>query len=271
MIIPRSKIIGYENPELIYYLVQKNQDYRQQLLDFLLDASLMASLNSVLYAYLQKTTNDDFKILEIGAGAGHLAVTFFQLFPDLSISWQIIETDRLVREAKLSGFEEECLEFYSLDQFSQFPRQTYDLLIANSALQYISSPLDYLLNLVDSHTIRSIYIGKTPITDDATTITGIQYSRLTSNGPGLYLENKPLKRALDSSFNIKLVEYPIHTLSASQLLTILKDYQMAYEFLEGHIEIHLSCALTKAFLNHKFCSKVRIPTRSRFYMSRNSR
>lgn len=95
--IKKDRNLGYKNSELIREIILKNQSYHDSLKYKRIDPSTLGSIVSLLSTIsgnlYEKSSLD---VLEIGGGAGHLAMTFSTLFPEIKLNWTNVETPELI-------------------------------------------------------------------------------------------------------------------------------------------------------------------------------
>lgn len=221
----RNKISDYTAEELVSHITFKNREYRKRLkLHQEIDGGVTNSLLAVSLA-LMKSNIPHVSVIDLGGGGAHLHASLRILYPEIQFNFIVIETAEMVRQ-NLNNHES-GLSFTTLSNFLSSEPYKYDVLIANSCLQYLDEPLTNLLQVIKHSHVNFMYIGKTPFHDGSGYINGIQTSLLTSNGP-----------KVNTSSAKTIVSYGAKILPLLEFYEILKcDWQIVFQLVEGTFQL----------------------------------
>ena len=210
---------GYQNPDLVSAVVEKNrilQAQKKSMIEFDL-----GSMRAVLAIGLAKQKNK-ITVLDFGGGGGfHWNVARIAFGDTLHLDWRVIETPAMVEVAKKS-INQEGLRFYDSIGASHTPTEAIDLVLTSSSLQYCSSPLEVLKELMQVQA-RTMFITRTPFYNGSRALFTTQRSFLSENGPGL----------LPPGYVDVLVEYPVTYFPKAQIESqILTEYSFRFALNE---------------------------------------
>ncbi len=213
---------GYQNPDLVNVVVEKNRIYREKLSvvftapTFDIDA-IRAVLASALSLSRKKLIVIDFG----GGGGNHYAVSKAALSAAVEFDWRVIETAKMTKVANsvLSNIE---LRFFDSLADAVKDLEVIDLVLENSSLQYCEDPLKTLFELTNVGA-RHIFITRTPFSNSDLSYVTTQQSNLSENGPG----------PLPNGFVDAQVSVPITFISINKVENVLeKNYKIRYKLNE---------------------------------------
>jgi putative methyltransferase (TIGR04325 family) len=185
-----TRLIGYENSELVSEIVRKTIKRRGELVSGApLQLSEMRSMIGLL-----NLKSDNLRVLDFGGGAGTHFDTFSSVFPNLIIEYYVVETPEMVNTAKKMRSPEGKLNFLTLEELEGVSKE-FDLLLINSSLQYTTDPIEILKSLIKLKP-KQIWMTRLPLNEESETLTISQISKLSDNGPGI-----------NSNYNNEKVEY----------------------------------------------------------------
>jgi putative methyltransferase (TIGR04325 family) len=165
------------------------------------------------------------RVIDFGGACGaHYfgAKAFFR--NSVEFEWTVVETRAMAGKGR--ALEDDELRFSdSLSEATQ-SLQEIDLVYSSGALQYVPSPLETLNNLLD-YNAEYLFLNRLALIDDVdelSSITTIQTSRLSENGPG------PLPEGMKDG----AAKYPITFVNKRILETRLRErYRLLLNFEEG--------------------------------------
>lgn len=264
--LSRFQNSSYENVDLIKAIILRNEVYAQSLQSKKIDAGTLGSLLSLIVTFNSILANrSDLKVLEIGGGAGHLALTFQTLFPRMKLDWINIETPEFVKHFRSTKRMPSGFDIISWNEIEDLKLTTRDIVIANSSLQYLSDPIKTVVDLIAFSDAKFFYVGKTPITRQTYLCEeSLQFSRISSNGPRSEFSQQLETFTLES--NSTVISYPIRGVSHDELLRVFKNWALVFEFIEGNIDFHLYCNFPGSLLGHRTCKKKRVPNISMLFV-----
>lgn len=209
----------YENIDLVKVVVDKNLIYRQKLhADTVFD---LGTLRTLIALGLSKT-NDALNVVDFGGSAGyHFTVASKALGEETKLKWNVVETKVMAKEAQRIAVD--GLKFFDNTSDAVKDLGDVDLVFTSSALQYCSSPIAFLKQLIDINA-KYIYITRTPFCNSSHSIITTQESKLSANGPG----------PLPNKYKDKTIKYPIFFASRQEVETILSEkYEIRFKTQEG--------------------------------------
>lgn len=174
----KVEIISYEDPVLVEEIVTKTV---ARSLELNMNAPLTSSEIRTATGFMMLPSRDHLRVIDLGGGAGTHFDTLKRVFPRARIDYYVIETHEMVRQAGEKRIAAAGLTFLS-DPESSTLRGEFDLLLANSSIQYlpdVDKTLKQILNLRP----KNIFITRTPLTSGTETVSIDQISRLIDNGP----------------------------------------------------------------------------------------
>jgi putative methyltransferase (TIGR04325 family) len=208
----------YENEKLTHVVVEKNHIFRNAVNEYgTLDLGAMRTLAAVGFA--KKT--DELNVIDFGgAGGYHHTVAKLALGSDVKLRWNVVETPMMAKAAqRLSNSE---LNFFeNIDEASR-DLSRVDLVFTSGALQYCPKPIEVLKRLMDIGATHFV-ITRTAFTQEESSLTTIQYSNLSDNGPG----------PLPAAFKDSRISYPVvfEPLKMAETL-IRRQYEIKFHTLE---------------------------------------
>lgn len=174
----KVEIISYEDPVLVEEIVTKTQARSMELNK---NAPLTSPEIRTATGFMMLPNRGHLRVLDLGGGAGTHFDTLKRIFPEAEIDYYVIETKEMVRQASEKRIAIDGLTFLS-DPESPSLRGDFDLMLANSSIQYLSD-VDKTLKQLLKLRPKNIFITRTPLTFDAETVSIDQISRLVDNGP----------------------------------------------------------------------------------------
>lgn len=213
-----SKVSEYQDDDLIRMVVQKNFINRKTLsVNKVIDLSAMRSMVGFGIGEFKPSA---LKVLDFGGGGGFHHDIFELAYHDRTHIWCVVETPSMVTAAK--KLETNCLHFRSDILAARKLLGGVDFVFASSSLQYTTEPLSYLKKLLDVNA-KYLVITRTVFNEKDTTITFLQHSRLSENGPG----------PLPEGFNNKTISYPVTVVSKNEVEKLIKEkYNIRFSTLE---------------------------------------
>lgn len=210
---------AYQNDEVVKVVVEKNVLYKEKLnQEPIFD---LASLRTLIALGASKTTHK-LNVIDFGGGGGyHYTLSNIAFGSNNHISWNVVETPAMSKEAK--RLENEKLKFFDNIADAKNSMGDIDLVFTSGALQYCPNPLRFLQDLVEINAPH-LFITRTPFLESSNEIITIQASKLSSNGPG----------PLPNGFTDRTITYPITYVSRKAAEEILKkNYDIRFMTDEG--------------------------------------
>ena len=228
----------YNNDKLIKVIIAKSIKYSESLKN---NKTLdLMSLRS-FFAISLLPDSSQINVLDFGGGAGNHYYLARKLIDDkVKINWHVVETDLFVREVNKQGLESSELKFFTSVDSAIKSIEKFNLIYANSSLQYTTNPLNFLEKLLKVNS-DFIFFTRTPlIEDNRKEVIGLQISKLSSNGQG----------EIPPELNIKdeIVEYPFIVANKEELENLINQYAE----IEYIIEEESSAYLTEKGLFRNF-------------------
>ena len=197
---------GYNNQELVDFIIKKNNLYSLDLND---TSQIPLSAIRTLLPFAVGNFSNTVTVLDVGGGGGnHYYEAKFA--SNIKIfDWTVLETPKMVETAvKFLKPNPELL--YATD-IQSIAMKKFDLIMANSSIQYIKNPIVFLQDLVKIDSTY-LYITRTPLSLNIA-YEFAQISLLVDHGPG-YLERKR---------NNELVSTTVKVLSKTIFESILNE------------------------------------------------
>lgn len=201
---------GYEDKDLIRVVVAKGKKFAEKIsgtkeLDL---TSLRTFIGLASLLGKKKLTVIDFG----GAAGAHFFVAKSILSKDLVIDWRVVETTKMVNEAKKQGLESKELSFFnSLEAATS--NVEIDLVFASGSIHYTPKPYEFMKSLV-SINAKNLMITRTPITDYPTVL--LQHSSLISNGVGEIPDEIEIAN--------KVISYPVTMMDRDKVEKLLSSF-----------------------------------------------
>lgn len=174
----KVEIISYEDPVLVEEIVTKTV---ARSLELNKHAPLTGPEIRTATGFMMLPNRDFFRVIDLGGGAGIHFDTLTRIFPNAKIDYYVIETKEMVRQASEKRITIDGLTFLS-DPESPVLRGDFDLMLANSSIQYLSD-LEKTIKQILKLRPKNIFITRTPLTFGTETVSINQISRLVDNGP----------------------------------------------------------------------------------------
>jgi putative methyltransferase (TIGR04325 family) len=209
---------GYQGSELVKVVVEKNLIFKRASQSNPIFG--LSSLRSLIGVGLANT-RDELNVLDFGGGAGyHYTLAKAALGRSKNLRWNVVETPAMVKDAK--RLADAHLNFFDSIASAKSNLGFVDLVFTSSALQYCPNPLEFLRELTQVGA-KYLFITRTPFNASETSITSIQVSRLSENGPG----------PLPPGFDDRRVSYPITFASKQEAEKILNEkYEIRFSIKE---------------------------------------
>ena len=240
-----NKIATYDNDLIAKVVIEKNIIFRDKLkFDKKLDLSSLRSVLGVSIASIDLKSKV-FNVLDFGGGGGyHYFISKLILNEDLNINWHIVETSSIVENSnKISNIN---LHFFKTVEEAAIGIERFDLILASSSLQYCENQFSILKKLIKLNA-KNIFITRTPFTKGMPFLNKIQFSRLSSNGPG----------SLPFGYDDAIISYPIYIHNIEQFENeFINDYILKFKLIE---EENAFIIENQSFDNYGF-----------FYVSKNN-
>jgi putative methyltransferase (TIGR04325 family) len=216
---------GYENDELVNVVCEKTRRFRDRVYSQNSLVIDFTSTRSLLALQIASKGKKKLRVIDFGGACGthyFVAKAFFR--NSVEFEWTVVETRAMAGKGR--ALEDDELRFSdSLSEATQ-SLQEIDLVYSSGALQYVPSPLETLHNLLDCNA-EYLFLTRLALIDDAdelSSITTIQTSRLSENGPG------PLPEGMKDG----AAKYPITFVNKRILETRLRErYHLLLNFEEG--------------------------------------
>ena len=213
------EIPTYNSSLIAKVVVDKNKALSDKLkseeitsLDFILLRPLL------LFALIKQ---DSLKVLDLGGGGGtHYHVTRNLINKNLNLKWAVVETPHMA-EAAQNIFNEELHFFTSIEKAIGALGEV-DLALASGVFEYLEDPILGLRELMSSNA-DFMFITRTSLTENSSTLRAIQSSRLKDNGPG----------PLSDEYDDVEIRYPITVVNRDLFIkTISEKYKIICEIIE---------------------------------------
>ena len=212
-VFSRKRIISnaYNSEKLQEYILEKTLSYAGNA-DLFLDSSYYR--DRIKYFDFLKNSNNP-SVVEIGGGAG---IDFFALRAILKVEpsmWVNIENQKMVDVCSATLDRYPNLRVVTSDHYEQCINPNFDLLYANSALQYLDDQEKELERLL-RYQPKGVVIARTPYIKESisASVRILQKSHFRDNGP-------------DATF-IKsqnyLVEYQARLISFDRICKLLEEH-----------------------------------------------
>lgn len=199
---------GYEDEILTKIIIGKGKKFAKELAD-----NKEVDLNSLrtFIGVSSAIKSSVLKVIDFGGAAGtHYYLAKAILSQDVAIDWRVVETGKMVKEAKEQGLETDELSFYdSINAATQ--GEHFDLVFASSSIHYTPNPYEILKELTKIKA-NKLVVTRTPITDK--TMVLLQRSSLSANGTGAIPKEWAIKD--------KVISYPATMLEKNKVEEIFK-------------------------------------------------
>jgi len=257
--IKKDKNLGYKSSDLIQEIILKNQSYHDSLKYRRIDPSTLGSIVSLLFTISGNVFDkSSLEVLEIGGGAGHLAMTFNTLFPEVKLNWTNVETPELIAHSLAANVSPLGFKNITWDELRDLKWPNLDIVIANSSLQYLDNPISSIMELLSISDSKFFYVGKTPFSSIRKFHEGaLQFSRISSNGP-----RSESNKSQTPKRKSQQISYPINAIDRDEFLKLFRAWSIDFEFEEGSIDFHLRCSFFANFLDHRYCKSKKIANKS---------
>lgn len=146
---------GYQQTQLVSHIVNNSLSYSSELTQSR-ELPLSGTRNYLPFAMGQYS--DVIKVLDFGGGAGHHHTEAELAFPDKNFEWIVFETKSMVDEVNSKSRKTEVTFIHEM---SKLEGCKFDLIIANSSLQYTDNPIQVMTDLVKLGA-KYIYISPEP-------------------------------------------------------------------------------------------------------------
>ena len=201
---------SYDHDKLARVVVEKTKRFRDALAggQCSLDFGSIRSLAGVGLLWIE--FHRPIRILDFGGGAGfHYLVARATQRADVQLDWRVVETPAMTRAA--TDLADGQVSFYSsIDEAVATWDSAPDLTFASGVLQYVPDPLTLTQMLVHL-SAPVLFITRTTLSSDSETRSIIQYSTLSTNGPG------PLPPGVDDAD----LAYPATFIPAAEVERVL--------------------------------------------------
>jgi putative methyltransferase (TIGR04325 family) len=186
---------GYEGSDVVKVVVEKNAIYRDKIIS---SRVIKPDTWRTVMAIGALSPSTDLRVLDFGGGGGyHYSIIRAVLGKEKTIRWNVVETEAMVKAAGERPIEDGLSFFNDMDKAAA-DLGRIDLIFTSGTLQSTPDPLVFLKKLV-SLRAKHLFITRTAFNDGDETITTVQSSNLSSNGPG----------ALPAGFTDREVRYPL--------------------------------------------------------------
>jgi len=214
----------YDSSLIAKVVVQKNIKLVDMLetgstpkLDFILLRPLL------IFALTQKRK---LNVFDLGGGGGtHYHVTRKLMDNKIKLKWAVLETPSMVAEAEAISNQE--LSFFSEYSPAVSFLESIDVALASSVFQYLDNPIKQLMKFTDLNA-DVVFITRTALTDDNSTLKVMQKSRLKDNGPGSLPEN----------FQDSEIQYPLTVVSKDLFIKTLSEKYIIISEIEEDRDVH---------------------------------
>ena len=202
---------GYETKEIIESVIKKNLEFRKSGINQELSFENSKILTAVGIVTQMPREKQPIKVLDFGGGGGHCYWVARRFFPEIQFEWHVVETEELCSAANLR-LAREGLRFYK--DLAELPdtNVVYDLIFANSSIQYTKEPFETLKKILEIGT-SLLFITRTPLAYGQTDYEYSQFSIASENGPGYITDTNP-----------KVVSYECKALSKTSLIYEVKKF-----------------------------------------------
>ena len=230
-LIKKSRVAlrSYDDELFAGMIVEKNIIFNEKIQrSKTLDISCLGTVLGIGLAGFN-LNSDYLKILDFGGGGGyHYNISRLILGDKIKIKWHIVETMNMVRMSEKLATDE--LHFFTNIEEARRGIEQFDLVLASSSLQYCSDQFQIIDELINLNP-RYIFITRTPFSLNRPLSGEIQYSKLSSNGPG------PLPKGVADS----IISYPIYVTNLDDFLNRFKvKYNLRFQLKERSGEFNIS-------------------------------
>jgi len=191
---------SYEEDDVIKVVISKNIAYRKAIA--YAPSFDLGSLRTLIGLGIANQ-GGLLRVLDFGGGGGYHYALAKQLMAKNDLRWNIVETKAMAAEG--ARIATDALKFFDNIDAARADLKNVDITFTSGALQYCSSPLRYLSDLIDVGA-KYLYITRTALNNGRSDIVIVQESNLSDNGPG----------ALPEGFTDRKVSYPVTFSSQSE-------------------------------------------------------
>jgi putative methyltransferase (TIGR04325 family) len=204
---------GYQSPEVIDSIVQKNLQFKERVNLETLSAEDLKIVTAMGIALARKKSETPICVLDFGGGGGHHYWVAKKFFPKANLNWKIVETKSFCKVASRK-LENRELSFHGTIASAIELNTEMDLVFSNSSIQYTDDPMSTLRDLLGINS-KIIFITRTPFSILDENFDYFQFSLASENGPGALPEG-----------NKRLVSYRC---SAIRKADVLSEFHEKYE------------------------------------------
>ncbi len=216
-----NNISTYDNDLIAKVVIEKNIIFRDKLEKTKqLDISTLRTLLSVGITSIN-LNNKNLNVLDFGGGGGyHYFISKLIINEDVKINWHIVETKSIVNQShKISN---SSLRFFESIEEASIGIEQFDLIIASSSLQYCVNQFEILQKFKNLNP-KNIFITRTPFSKNSPFLNKIQFSNLSSNGPG----------DLPINYKDHTISYPIYIQNIDEFENeFTKGYNLKFKLIE---------------------------------------
>jgi putative methyltransferase (TIGR04325 family) len=214
-----SQAPTYNSSIIAKVVVDKNKTLSDKLksgefpsLDFILIRPLL------VFALTEKKS---LNVLDLGGGGGtHYHVVKKILSKEVNMNWAVVETPHMIAAAQ-NVFKNDLTYFAGINEAIEY-LGVVDIVLASGVLQYLEDPIQGLRDLMNCNP-DYIFITRTALTTNESSLRAIHKTRLKDNGPG------PLPETYDDVE----IQYPLTVVSKNLFVnTISEKYKIICEILE---------------------------------------
>ena len=212
---------GYEDSQLCRVIAKKTVQYKEVLNRMPFNVNpIHCYLTLVIQQILLEKNAYQISVADFGgAGGAHYFETRRLLDKKISVLWNVIETQEMIKNATLFNLPDHELKFHS-----EISQVTADLIYLSSSIQYVPEPYQIINSILEQGypyiLFNRMMLNKTSEED----LIVVQTSRLSDNGPG----------ALPIGEEDRDICYPHTTLSQKKFLKKLEPgYELVLQFDEA--------------------------------------
>jgi putative methyltransferase (TIGR04325 family) len=208
-----AKVVVEKNVKL----TEKLESHSTPKLDFVLLRPLL------VFALIQKKK---INVFDLGGGGGtHYHITRKLINNENKLKWAVLETPSMVAKARSISNEE--LSFFSEYSHALEFLGNIDVALASSVFQYLRDPIEELIKFINLGA-EFIFITRTALTDQNSTLRVIQKTRLKDNGPG----------SLPKNFQDSEVQYPLTVVNKNLFMDTLSEKYSIVSEIEEDRAVH---------------------------------
>ncbi len=170
---------GYDSQDLIDVIIKKNNLYSRDLKE---TNQIPLSAIRTLLPFAVGNFSDKVTVLDVGGGGGNHYYEARSATNIENFEWTVLETPKMVKAAEEFLVPNPDLRY--IDNIQLVAMKTFDLIIANSSIQYVKNPLAFLQDLVKVDSTY-LYITRTPLSLHKEYEFN-QISKFRDHGPGYF-------------------------------------------------------------------------------------